>query len=113
MLGSVARSRYTMRITPRTYPNYIIPFLGVAKVLGAIAILIPGYPRLKEWAYAGLLFDLVGATYSLIMTDGIQPGMAGMLIFLGLFLLSYTWYRKRERMRGSNWNTHTASVISA
>ncbi len=42
------------------YPKYIISFLGVAKLLGAIAILVPGYPRLKEWAYAGLVFDLIG-----------------------------------------------------
>ncbi len=39
------------------YPTYIIPFLGVAKVLGIIAILIPGFSRIKEWAYAGLFFD--------------------------------------------------------
>ena len=37
------------------YPGYFVPFLGVAKTLGAIAILIPGFPRIKEWAYAGTL----------------------------------------------------------
>jgi len=41
------------------YPTYIIPFLGVAKLLGVIAILIPGSTRIKEWAYAGLFFDLM------------------------------------------------------
>ena len=35
------------------YPNYFIPFIGIAKVLGCIAILVPGFPRIKEWAYAG------------------------------------------------------------
>ena len=79
------------------YPEYIIPFLGVAKILGAIAIVLPGIPRLKEWAYAGLFFDLIGATYSAIMTDGLQPPMAGMLIFFGLFALSYIYYHKRQR----------------
>ena len=44
----------------------MITFLDVAKILGVIAILIPGYPRLKEWAYAGLAFDLIGATYAQI-----------------------------------------------
>lgn len=48
------------------YPVYFVPFIGVAKLLGVIAILIPGYPRIKEWAYAGLVFDLIGATYSII-----------------------------------------------
>ena len=93
------------------YPNYIIPFLGVAKILGAIAILIPGYPTLKEWAYAGLFFDLVGATYSSLMTDGLQPPLAGMLIFFGLFLLSYAWYRKRARMLRVDAQTHPASAV--
>ncbi len=44
------------------YPKYFIPFIGVAKLLGVIAILVPGFPRIKEWAYAGLCFDLIGAT---------------------------------------------------
>jgi len=50
------------------YPNYFIPFIGVAKLLGIIAILIPGFAGIKEWAYAGLAFDLIGATYSAIAT---------------------------------------------
>ncbi|MBA3683369.1 MAG: DoxX family protein, partial [Bacteroidetes bacterium] len=47
-------------------PKYLVPFLGVAKALGVIAILVPGFPRLKEWAYAGLMFDLIGAIYGII-----------------------------------------------
>src|SRR5689334_200053 len=46
------------------YPKYLLPFLGVAKLLGIIALLVPGFKRIKEWAYAGFFFDLVGATYS-------------------------------------------------
>ena len=38
------------------YPEYLIQFIGVAKLLGVIAILVPGFNRLKEWAYAGLFF---------------------------------------------------------
>jgi len=38
------------------YPAYIIPFLGLGKVLAVVAILWPGFPRLKEWAYAGIFF---------------------------------------------------------
>ena len=42
------------------YPLYFLPFIGIAKWLGVIAILIPAnYPRIKEWAYAGLFFDLI------------------------------------------------------
>jgi uncharacterized membrane protein YphA (DoxX/SURF4 family) len=46
------------------YPLYFVTILGIWKVLGAIAILVPGFPRLKEWAYAGILFDLTGAAAS-------------------------------------------------
>src|SRR6185369_8423353 len=70
------------------YPTYIIPFLGLAKLLGIIAILIPGYPRIKEWAYAGLFFDLIGATYSALAHDGFQPQIAVMLLPITLLLLS-------------------------
>jgi uncharacterized membrane protein YphA (DoxX/SURF4 family) len=46
------------------YPLYFVTILGVWKVLGAIAILVPRFPRLKEWAYAGIFFDLIGAAAS-------------------------------------------------
>ena len=77
------------------YPNYIIPFLGVAKVAGVIAILIPGFPRIKEWAYAGLLFDLVGATYSGIANDGWDPRITFMLLPFALLFASYFLYHRK------------------
>jgi uncharacterized membrane protein YphA (DoxX/SURF4 family) len=43
------------------FPLHFIVLLGVWKVLGGIAILLPGLPRVKEWAYAGMFFDLTGA----------------------------------------------------
>lgn len=46
------------------YPAYFMIILGVWKVLGGIAILAPGLPLLKEWAYAGMIFDLTGASAS-------------------------------------------------
>ena len=46
------------------YPAYVATLLGAWKLLGAIAIVAPGLPRLKEWAYAGILFDLTGAAVS-------------------------------------------------
>ncbi|MFL6427565.1 MAG: DoxX family protein [Acidobacteriaceae bacterium] len=46
------------------YPMYFFAILGFWKVLGAIAILVPRFPRLKEWAYAGIFFDLTGAVVS-------------------------------------------------
>jgi uncharacterized membrane protein YphA (DoxX/SURF4 family) len=46
------------------YPLYFAALLGAWKVLGALAIVAPGLPRLKEWAYAGMFFDLSGAAIS-------------------------------------------------
>jgi hypothetical protein len=46
------------------YPAYIIPALGLGKVLAILAILWPGFPRLKEWAYAGIFFNMMGAIVS-------------------------------------------------
>src|ERR1041385_3507476 len=64
------------------FPEYFIPFLGIAKVLGAIAIVIPGFPRIKEWAYAGLFFDLSGATFASIAVGGFNGGTAFMFVFI-------------------------------
>src|SRR5881398_1636738 len=46
------------------YPLYFFAIMGFWKALGAIAILVPRFPRLKEWAYAGIFFDLTGAAAS-------------------------------------------------
>ena len=52
------------------YPMYFFAILGFWKVLGALAILAPGFPRLKEWAYAGIFFDLTGAAASCAWVGG-------------------------------------------
>ena len=77
------------------YPLYLLPFIGLAKLLGVIVLLIPGFNRLKEWAYAGFFFDLVGATYSAIYMGGFVPQMLVMLVPFGLGALSYVFHRKR------------------
>jgi uncharacterized membrane protein YphA (DoxX/SURF4 family) len=46
------------------YPVYLLTILGVCKLLGAIALLVPRFPRLKEWAYAGTFFNMTGAVAS-------------------------------------------------
>lgn len=77
------------------YPKYMLPFLGVAKLLGVVALLIPGFNRLKEWAYAGLFFDLVGAVYSGLAVGGFHPQMLVMLIPFGLGAMSYIYHHRR------------------
>lgn len=78
------------------YPQYFIVFIGVAKILGVIGVLMPGLTVLKEWAYAGLLFDLVGAIYSGIAKFGFQPPMLTLLLPIAFLLIShYLWHKKR------------------
>ena len=77
------------------YPHYLISFIGWAKLFGVIVILVPGLARLKEWAYAGFFFDLVGATYSAIAVNGFVPQMLIMLIPFGLGALSYLYHHKK------------------
>jgi uncharacterized membrane protein len=81
------------------YPTFFIPFIGVAKVLGVIAILIPGYPRIKEWAYAGLFFDLIGATYSILAIG--KPDWMFMILPLAVATAAYVFYHKRRKMLDS------------
>ncbi|MBS1920392.1 MAG: DoxX family protein [Bacteroidetes bacterium] len=90
------------------FPNYFTQFIGVAKMLGVIAILIPGFPGIKEWAYAGLIFDLVGAIYSQIALDvpfwGPQGGWVLMLIWVIPVVVSYFYYHKK--LKASLLNVH-------
>ena len=79
------------------YPEYFIRFIGIVKILGVIGILIPGYPRITEWAYAGLFFDLAAATFSGIAAQGFDPAQFGMLIFILPGILSYIYYHKKLR----------------
>lgn len=77
------------------YPTYFLQFVGTAKILGAVAILIPGFPRVKEWAYAGLAFDLIAALYSHICVG--DPFSQWAIIFLPatLLIVSYIFHHKK------------------
>jgi hypothetical protein len=78
------------------YPIYFIQFLSVAKLIGSIVILIPNLDRIKEWAYAGLFFDLAGAIYSGIAAAGrFDPMMLTMAIWILPGILSYYFWHKR------------------
>jgi uncharacterized membrane protein YphA (DoxX/SURF4 family) len=80
------------------FPVYFIQFISYAKIAGAIAILIPGLSRIKEWAYAGLFFDLTGAVVSIIASFGFNAGMLGMLMWFVTGILSYYFWVKRGRL---------------
>lgn len=78
------------------YPIYFIQFISFGKVFGAIAILVPNFKRIKEWAYAGLFFDLSAAIYSGIASGGkFDPLMITMLIWIVPGVLSYYFLHKK------------------
>jgi hypothetical protein len=84
------------------YPMYFFAILGFWKVLGAIAILVPRYPRLKEWAYAGIFFDLTGAAASCAMVGGYGAygfHVIAPLILAGLTVVSWA-LRPESRVIG-------------
>ncbi|MEI7653452.1 MAG: DoxX family protein [bacterium] len=83
------------------YPAYFTPFLTVMKVLGALAIIVPQVPaRVKEWAYAGISFTLIGALVSNVAVDGLQIGM---VVFVGvvfaILAASYSSYHKIHHLK--------------
>ncbi|MBP1962963.1 DoxX family protein [Paenibacillus aceris] len=80
------------------YPAYLLPFLGIAKLLGVLAIVTPGFPRLKEWAYAGFVFDLAGAIYSSIAVG--DPVSNWMTFPIGFILIagSYIYANKKTKL---------------
>ena len=85
------------------YPEYFIPFTGWAKLLGAIAILVPGFRRIKEWAYAGLFFDLVAAVYSgIAVAKTVEPLMLTLLAWFATGILSYVYWHKKLKLAEEN-----------
>ncbi|MFS8616610.1 MAG: DoxX family protein [Solitalea sp.] len=76
------------------YPAYLMSILGVWKILGVVAILIPGFPLVKEWAYAGFFFVMSGAAVSHLAAG---HGFAELFGPLLLILLTITsWYFRPE-----------------
>src|ERR1700746_3976492 len=72
------------------YPPYFLVILGTWKLLGAVALVIPRFPRLKEWAYGGVFFDLTGAVVSLFASGLINVGaMACPILMIGVAVASW------------------------
>jgi uncharacterized membrane protein YphA (DoxX/SURF4 family) len=90
-LGNLARAPHIAQdMAHLGYPPYFLTVLGTWKVLGAIAVLAPRFPRLKEWAYAGMLFDLTGAAASrAVMGDGATMVIVP-LVIAGVVLTSWS-----------------------
>jgi len=80
----------TDMITHLGYPVYLLTILGTWKILGVVAVLIPKFPLLKEWAYAGFFFIMTGAIFSHIASgDSINEIFPSLLL---LILTVVSWY---------------------
>jgi hypothetical protein len=75
---------------PLGYPTYFISLIGIWKMLGVIAILVPKFPLLKEWAYAGIFFTMSGAVISHIASDDIKVQIISPIVLAIFTVLS--WY---------------------
>jgi hypothetical protein len=78
------------------YPVYILTILGIWKILGVVAILVPKFPLLKEWAYAGFFFAMSGAVYSHIASGSPAGELFGPVLLLVLTIVSWS-FRPAER----------------
>ena len=97
-LPDVLRSQNALSVFQHLgYPPYLLLFLGVAKMLGIVAVLLPGVPTLKEWAFAGLTFDLTGALYSHVSVG--DPPSGWLPAAIGLVLLGGSYAAHRVRLR--------------
>lgn len=78
------------------YPLYFLTILGIWKILGVIAILIPRFPLFKEWAYAGFFFAMSGAIFSHVASGHPLTDMFGPALLLILTIVSW-YFRPAER----------------
>jgi len=100
-MGGIEPNKQTIQIIHDGlgYPIYFIRFISIAKLLGVIVILVPGSGRIKDWAYAGLFFDLAGAVYSGIAASAkFDPLILTMLFWIIPGILShYFWLKKAKK----------------
>ena len=83
------------------YPRYFLVILGIWKLLGAVALIIPRFPRLKEWAYAGVVFDLTGAVASQLASRMNDAGaIAYPIVMTGVAVASWALRPPSRRLDG-------------
>ena len=81
------------------YPLYFMRILGVWKILGVIAILIPGFKFVKEWAYAGFVFDFVGAAWCHFAVQGFGQGVTLVIPITVVAISYFTYHRLNDQPR--------------
>jgi uncharacterized membrane protein YphA (DoxX/SURF4 family) len=79
---------FTKILNELGYPLYLLTILGIWRTLGAIALIVPRFARLKEWAYAGLVFDFTGAGASHLFVGDVKGAILP-FIFAGITFVSW------------------------
>lgn len=97
-------------ITKLGYPIYILTLIGIWKILGVLAILVPKFPLLKEWAYAGFFFLLSGALFSHIAVGHPIQELIPSLLMLVLVVLS-RYFSPTLRKKGEGHEGRTTSAL--
>jgi hypothetical protein len=87
-------------MTDLGYPVYFTTILGVWKFLGGIVVLAPRLPRVKEWAYAGMIFDLTGATASHASVGDPAAKLAVPLVIAAIVIASWALRPPSRRLEG-------------
>lgn len=80
------------------YPAYLATIMGTAKVVAAVVLLAPGLRRLKEWAYAGVLINMIGAAASHVAMHQALTNVIAPAAFAVLALLSWSWRPPTRRL---------------
>jgi hypothetical protein len=81
------------------YPLHFVVLLGVWKTLGAITILVPGFPLVKEWAYAGIFIDLSGAVVTAVANASAAFHVIAPLVLIGMLVASWSLRPESRRLK--------------
>jgi uncharacterized membrane protein YphA (DoxX/SURF4 family) len=99
-IGGISKAKEGVDALNRLgYPPYILPLLGVLKILGVVALLQTRYQRIKEWVFAGVTFNFIGAAVSHVaskhpLSEAMQP-----IIALVVMLIVYIFWKKYEQVK--------------
>ena len=99
-------------MTALGYPTYFMTIIGFAKLLGVVALLMPGQPLLKEWAYAGFAFNLAGAVATHLFVGDPVMEYAPPAMLLGLLAISHVLRPASRRLAGTSFAALGAPVAS-
>ena len=98
-------------LTHLGYPVYMSAILGFWKVCGAVTLLVPGLPRLKEWAYAGIFFNMTGAVVSHAVSGDATFHLIAPMFFVVLDIASWA-LRPQSRVVGTVVSSHSFSTFT-